>query len=54
MKAKGHLRSSQARSGRTTRHSYRATAIGRKALANAKYDLRELFGELFEDDWEKP
>jgi hypothetical protein len=29
---------------------YRATAKGRKALDEAKEKVRELFGELFEDD----
>ena len=47
MGAKGYLRSSEKRFGRTVRRFYRATAKGRKALANAK-EGPELFGELFE------
>lgn len=50
MEAKGYLRSSEKRFGRTVRRFYRATAKGRKALANAKEKVRELFGELFEDE----
>jgi len=50
MEAKGYLRSSEKRTGRATRRFYRATAKGRKALTSAKDKVRELFGELFEDD----
>jgi hypothetical protein len=37
-------------SGHGQHPSYRATAAGRKALAEAKEKLRELFLELFEDE----
>jgi PadR family transcriptional regulator, regulatory protein PadR len=50
LEAKGYLRSSLEREGRRTRRLYRATAAGKRALANAKDKVRELFGELFEDD----
>jgi len=47
---KGYVRSTEERAGKTARRVYRATAKGRKALAAAKEKVRELFGELFEDD----
>lgn len=50
LERKGYVRSSEQRSGKTARRVYRATAKGRKALAAAKEKVRELFGELFEDD----
>jgi len=36
--------------GRRDRRLYRITATGRRALAEAKGKLKELFGELFEDE----
>ena len=48
MERKGLLRSLQRRDGSRMRRLYRATPVGRKALAEAKLRLRELFGELFE------
>jgi DNA-binding PadR family transcriptional regulator len=45
---KGYLRASEQRNGKSLRKVYRATALGRKALAAAKGKLRELFGELIE------
>jgi DNA-binding PadR family transcriptional regulator len=50
LEQKGYLRSSEERNGRWSRKVYRATPLGRKALAAAKEKVRELFGELFEDD----
>jgi hypothetical protein len=34
----------------SSRRVYRATPAGRRALKTAKVKIRELFGELFEDD----
>jgi PadR family transcriptional regulator len=50
LEEKGYLRSSLERKGRSARRLYRATAAGKRALAIAKVKVRELFGELFEDD----
>jgi PadR family transcriptional regulator PadR len=48
LEKKGYLRSSQQRNGKSLRKVYRATALGRKALAGAKRKVRELFRELME------
>ena len=50
LEASGYLRSREVRKGRSSRQFYRATPAGRRALAAAKEKVRELFGELFEDD----
>ncbi len=50
LEQKGLLRSTKERDGGTERRMYRATPAGRKALAAAKAKVRELFGELFEDE----
>lgn len=50
LEQKGLLTSAKERSGGTARRIYRATPAGRKALAAAKTKVRELFGELFEDE----
>ena len=50
LERKGYLRSSQEVAGKRHRRVYRATAKGRKALESAKVKVRELFGELFEED----
>ncbi len=50
----GLLSSATERVGSTERRVYRATAAGRRALAAAKAKVRELFGELFEDEGERP
>ena len=47
---KGYLRSREVRAGRRGRREYRATARGRKALAEARERVRELFGELVEQE----
>jgi PadR family transcriptional regulator, regulatory protein PadR len=46
LEKKGYLRSSELRNGKSLRKVYRATALGRKALAAAKSKVRELFQEL--------
>lgn len=50
MEQKGYLRSTEERSGKSGRRVYRATPSGRRALKLAKVKVRELFGELFEED----
>ena len=50
MENKGYLRSTEKREGRQRRRFYRATPAGRKALKSAKEKVRELVGELFEED----
>ena len=50
LEQKGLLRSAKERVSRTERRVYSATPTGRKALAAAKTKVRELFGELFEDE----
>lgn len=52
LERKGYLKSVEQRDGKHSRRVYRATPAGRKALAAAKEKVRELFGELIED--EKP
>lgn len=49
MEAKGYLRSVEERSGKLARRVYRATALGQKALENARQKVSELFAELYED-----
>jgi len=53
LEMKGYLRSREVRSGRSMRRVYRATLTGRKALALAREKVKELVGELLEDDPEK-
>ena len=50
LEKKGLLRSREIAIGRTNRRVYRATPAGRKVLRSAKEKVRELFGELFEED----
>lgn len=50
LEERGYLRSAERRVGRTVRRLYRATAAGKRALADAKVKLRELTGELLEED----
>jgi PadR family transcriptional regulator len=47
---RGYLTSTEERSGSAARRVYRATQAGEAALAGAKQKVRELFGELFEDE----
>ena len=49
MERKGYLRSTEERQGRQARRLYRATPAGRKALKSAKEKVRELVGEIFEE-----
>ncbi|NJM73498.1 MAG: helix-turn-helix transcriptional regulator [Scytonema sp. RU_4_4] len=49
LERKGYLYSTEERSGKHSRRVYRATALGKEALEDAKHKVRELFGELFED-----
>jgi len=50
LEEKGYLISVERRFSSTTRRVYRATPAGRRALQSAKSKVRELFGELFEDE----
>jgi DNA-binding PadR family transcriptional regulator len=50
LERKGYLRSSEKREGRQVRRLYRVTPAGRRALEAAKVKVRELFGELFEEE----
>ncbi len=50
LERKGYLRSSTLRNGKSLRRQYRATPLGKKALAAAKSKVRELFHELIEGD----
>ena len=50
LEARGYLTSTEERSGSVARRVYSATEAGRVALAAAKSKVRELFGELFEDE----
>jgi len=52
LEMKGYLWSREVKSGRSFRRVYRATAAGRKALALAREKVKELVGELLEDDSE--
>ncbi len=48
MEKKGYLVSEERRAGRSIRRVYRATALGREALAIARGKVRELIGEMME------
>ncbi len=50
LEKKGYLRSTQQRNGKSLRKVYRATQLGRRALAGSKTKVRELFHELIEGD----
>jgi len=50
LERKGYLKSRQESSGTRARRLYRITPKGRDALADAKEKVKELFGELFEED----
>jgi PadR family transcriptional regulator len=50
LERKGYLRSTNERSGKSSRRMYRATPSGRKALQVAREKVSELFGELLEDE----
>ncbi len=48
LEKKGYLRARERRSGKSLRKVYRATPLGKQALAAAKSKVRELFRELIE------
>lgn len=48
LEKKGYIRAREQRNGKSLRKVYRATPLGRKALAAAKVKVREFIGELFE------
>jgi PadR family transcriptional regulator PadR len=48
LEKKGYITATELRDGKSLRKVYRATALGRKALAAAKVKVREFIGELFE------
>jgi DNA-binding PadR family transcriptional regulator len=50
LERRGLLISEKERLGSAERRVYRATLAGRQALSDAKAKVRELFGELFEDE----
>jgi len=50
MEKKGYLKSKKELLGGRIRRVYRATPLGKKALEASKEKVRELFGELLEDD----
>jgi PadR family transcriptional regulator, regulatory protein PadR len=50
LEAKGYLRSTKEQGGKHNRRVYRATPQGRRALRAAKQKVRELWGELLEDE----
>ena len=50
LEERGYLVSTEERVGSIARRVYRATPAGAQALSAAKLKVRELFGELFEDD----
>jgi PadR family transcriptional regulator PadR len=52
MERRGFLRSQKRPAGRTIRRLYRVTPAGRKALAAAKGKVKELLGELMEEEAE--
>jgi PadR family transcriptional regulator, regulatory protein PadR len=49
MERRGYLTSRRIRDRRTFRRVYKATAVGREALAAARARVRELFRELAEE-----
>jgi DNA-binding PadR family transcriptional regulator len=50
LEKKGYLRAHEERNGSQARRFYRTTRAGAKALGRARQKVRELFGELFEDE----
>jgi DNA-binding PadR family transcriptional regulator len=50
LEKKGYLASTEERNGSSARRVYRATRTGRAALKAARAKVRELFGELFEEE----
>jgi DNA-binding PadR family transcriptional regulator len=52
LERRGYLRIREVREGKRMRKLYAATARGVRALASVRSKVRELFGELFEEDGE--
>jgi PadR family transcriptional regulator, regulatory protein PadR len=50
LEKKGYLRAKEQRDGKSLRKVYRATPLGRKALAGAKIKVREFMRELFKGE----
>jgi DNA-binding PadR family transcriptional regulator len=50
LETRGYLSSREVRSGRSIRRVYRATPKGRKALALVREKVKELVGELLEEE----
>ena len=50
LERRGYLSSKDERTGRLFRRVYRATKQGRSAVKQARDKVRELFGELFDED----
>jgi PadR family transcriptional regulator, regulatory protein PadR len=50
LQRRGHLSSREARADGRSRRMYRITPAGRTALAEARQKVKELFGELFEEE----
>src|SRR5713226_1883485 len=50
LEKKGYIRSTEVRNGKSLRKVYRATHLGRKALAAAKEKVHELFRELMDGE----
>ena len=50
LEKKGYISATNHRDGKSLRKVYRATPLGRKALAAAKVKVREFIGELFEGE----
>jgi DNA-binding PadR family transcriptional regulator len=50
LEKKGYLRSHVEREGKTSRRLYVATASGKRALKTSLVKVRELYGELIEQD----
>jgi DNA-binding PadR family transcriptional regulator len=48
LEERGYLRAREQRAGQSMRRVYRATRAGKRALAQAREKVRELFGELLE------
>ena len=48
LEKKGYLKATENRNSKSLRRVYRATPLGRKALAAAREKVRELFRELME------
>ena len=50
MEKKGYLRSKEEKDGQRIRRVYRATRLGKQALAEARQKVKELFSELMEGE----